>query len=126
SNIKALQNLSGTSIAHIEPNRNQANIEPNSESLKCIENFQLTQILLHCKRPSPTFPTSSIPKSVWTIPNPELLTNKKISKELSSVNNDELAKMSNTTRDHYSPEDMHADLEDLARNSEISFEEVLT
>ncbi|CAG8663821.1 9785_t:CDS:1, partial [Racocetra fulgida] len=28
--------------------------------------------------------------------------------------------------DHYLPEDMHADLEDLARNSELSFEEILT
>ncbi|CAG8629604.1 32258_t:CDS:2 [Gigaspora margarita] len=35
SNIeKALQNLSRTSIAYIEPNHNQANIEPDSESLK--------------------------------------------------------------------------------------------
>ncbi|CAG8781188.1 42571_t:CDS:2 [Gigaspora margarita] len=143
------------------------------------KNFQPTQILPHCKRLSSTFSTSSTPKSAWTIPNPELLTNKKISKKLSSVNNDELAEMSDTTRgnnlrvdqdfalnmgwalkenmkfgnkgarkhikkkilqylqsfflasnlkatDRYSPEDMHADLEDLTRNSEISFEEVPT
>ncbi|CAG8832923.1 12550_t:CDS:2, partial [Gigaspora margarita] len=165
SNIEeALQNLSGTSIAHIEPNHNQANIEPDLESLnqepetntskkpKTIpgvwKNFQPTQILSHCKRPSPTFSTSSTPKSAWTIPNPELLMNKKISKELSLVNNDELAEMSDTTKgfplnvswalkenmkfgnlkaaDRYSPEDMHADFEDLARNGEISFKEVLT
>ncbi|RIB13024.1 hypothetical protein C2G38_2199052 [Gigaspora rosea] len=166
---EVLQNLSGTSVAHIEPNRNQADIEPDLESLK----------------PSPIFSTSSTPKSAW---NPELLTNKKINKELSSVNNNnnELAEMSDTTRgnnlhtpynirivdqdfplnvgwalkenmkfgnkgarkhikkkvlqylqgfflagnlkaaDRYSPKDMHADFEDLARNGEISVEDIPT
>lgn len=30
------------------------------------------------------------------------------------------------TADRYSPEDMHADLEDLAKNRELSFEEIST
>ncbi|CAG8793274.1 22703_t:CDS:1, partial [Racocetra persica] len=35
TNIKEVfQNLSRTSVAHIEPNRNQNDIEPNSELLK--------------------------------------------------------------------------------------------
>ncbi|RIB25657.1 hypothetical protein C2G38_2165368 [Gigaspora rosea] len=122
------------------------------------KNIQPAQILPHCKRPSPIFSTSSTPKSAWTIPNPELLSNKKINKEFISVDQDfplnvgwalkENMKFSNKgTRKHikkkvlqylqgfflsgnlkaadrYSPEDMHADLEDLARNGEISVEDV--
>ncbi|CAG8783189.1 2940_t:CDS:2, partial [Gigaspora margarita] len=112
----ALQNLSGTSVARIEPNCNkttkasalsveQDDIETNLESLK----------------PSPTFSKpSSKPKAAWT----ELFANKETSNQ--SVSSDELDEMLNAIRDHYSPENMHANLEALVANGNLTVEEIPT
>ncbi|CAG8475076.1 3835_t:CDS:2, partial [Scutellospora calospora] len=141
----ALQNLSGTSVAHIEPNCNlttetlvladQNNINPNSELL----------------RPSPTFSEPSIPKTIWTTPTSkksELLTNETDEeigwalKEIIKLGNKGIGKHMTKkvlqylqsffladnlkAADRYSPEDMHADFEDLAKNGELTFEKILS
>ncbi|CAG8790867.1 2499_t:CDS:2 [Cetraspora pellucida] len=145
---KALQNLSRTSVACIVPNHNQNNIEPNSESSnqepetskkpKTIpgvwKNFQSIQISLFCKKSSPTFSTLSIPKSAWTMPTSELLMNKELLSDTIPITKYIIVLQylqgvflagNLEAADHYSSKDMHADLEDLARNSELLFKEIL-
>ncbi|CAG8828265.1 25120_t:CDS:2, partial [Gigaspora margarita] len=93
TNIKTMfQNLSGMSIAHIEPNCNK-----------------------------------TVDKLILLMDQD----NVEISSE--SLSNDELDETSNTIRagnlkaeDCYSSEDMHANLEDLATNGELTFEKILS
>ncbi|CAG8513281.1 25151_t:CDS:2 [Gigaspora margarita] len=106
-----------------------------------MNNFQPTQIAPFCKRPSLAFFESSIPKTAWIILTPkksELLPYE-ITKE--AISSDELAEISDVmtgwalkenmklasnlkTADRYSPKDMHADLENLAKTGELIFEEI--
>ncbi|CAG8790796.1 44372_t:CDS:2, partial [Gigaspora margarita] len=98
---------------------------------EAIQNLSGISIAPFCKRPSPTFSKPSTPKTAWTTPTPKLLSSKKTTKELLSIN-DEMAEMLDTARDNkisadrYSPEDIHADLENLAKHGELSFEEIPT
>ncbi|PKB95599.1 hypothetical protein RhiirA5_436412 [Rhizophagus irregularis] len=62
TNIKmAFQDLSGTSIAHIEPNQDQFNIRANSIASFCGASY----------RPPPTISDPTIPKSSWMMPIPD-------------------------------------------------------
>ncbi|CAG8469139.1 8309_t:CDS:2 [Scutellospora calospora] len=98
----ALQNLSGTSVAQIEPNRNKTIEElALSESqfagyiracflphIGVWTDFQPAQVVPFSRRPSPTFSKPSIPETIWKMPTPrktELPTNESVSTEMSDV-----------------------------------------
>ncbi|CAG8480536.1 3279_t:CDS:10 [Scutellospora calospora] len=114
TNIETVfQNLSGISVAHIEPNRNksvkklmdQDNIKISSElpnhqleanigkkKIKTIPSvwteFHPEQIATFYNRPSPIFSESSKPKNSWTIPIPKKTVNSEESDETSNAMKD--------------------------------------
>ncbi|CAG8657385.1 7023_t:CDS:2, partial [Gigaspora margarita] len=128
----AVQDLSRTSISHIEPNQNQ--VAETSAVLTGQSNIKEYLV-----KPSPTFSKPSVPKTIWTMPAPRKLTNENTNNE--SISSNKLAEKSDAMRgtsidqdfpfkaewalkenmklDHYSPEEMHTDLEDLAKNRSL-------